>query len=218
MLRSSRRSAIQGNGVTATLRAAVARILDNIKNNVDTTLYEEPAAHRAGHDCRIGSHGRVRGDAEAVHAARRAARPCDRMVTAPGVSPAPAGRSRTTPFASIAVAEEQITFDEVPVEVDDPFSSVTSLHDAECRSRRRGSPSRECPTVVQSLRSGAGAGPRERAAAGGEAARDRVAMEPAPADAARAPSPSPSPGPVFVAQVSLQEDRARTSGSGAAMT
>ncbi len=35
-------SAITGAGVTATLRAAVARILDNLKNHVDTTLYEEP--------------------------------------------------------------------------------------------------------------------------------------------------------------------------------
>lgn len=34
-------SAIQGVGVTATLRQAVARILENLKNNVDTTLYEE---------------------------------------------------------------------------------------------------------------------------------------------------------------------------------
>jgi signal recognition particle receptor subunit beta len=36
-------SAKTGVGVTATLRAAVAKILDNVKNNVDTTLYEEPA-------------------------------------------------------------------------------------------------------------------------------------------------------------------------------
>ena len=35
-------SAINGTGVTATLRAAVAKILDNLKNNVDTTLYDEP--------------------------------------------------------------------------------------------------------------------------------------------------------------------------------
>ena len=33
-------SAITGAGVTATLRAAVTRILDNVKNDVDTTLYE----------------------------------------------------------------------------------------------------------------------------------------------------------------------------------
>ena len=36
-------SAITGAGVTATLRAAVTRILDNLKNNVDTTLDEAPA-------------------------------------------------------------------------------------------------------------------------------------------------------------------------------
>jgi len=35
--------AMNGIGVTATLRAAVSRILDNLKNHVDTTLYEEPA-------------------------------------------------------------------------------------------------------------------------------------------------------------------------------
>jgi signal recognition particle receptor subunit beta len=54
-------SAINGTGVTATLRTAVARILENLKNHVDTTLYEQPplqapdmsqkagvAAHSAG--------------------------------------------------------------------------------------------------------------------------------------------------------------------------
>jgi hypothetical protein len=35
-------SAITGMGVTATLRAAVGRILDNLKNTVDTTLHDEP--------------------------------------------------------------------------------------------------------------------------------------------------------------------------------
>jgi hypothetical protein len=35
-------AAITGAGVTATLRAAVARILDNLKNHVDATLHEEP--------------------------------------------------------------------------------------------------------------------------------------------------------------------------------
>jgi signal recognition particle receptor subunit beta len=34
--------ALQGQGVTATLRAAVARILDNLKNNVDITLADAP--------------------------------------------------------------------------------------------------------------------------------------------------------------------------------
>jgi len=35
-------AAINGVGVTATLRAAIARILDNLKNHVDTSLSEEP--------------------------------------------------------------------------------------------------------------------------------------------------------------------------------
>ncbi len=35
-------SAITGAGVTATLRTAVAAILDNLKKHVDATLYEEP--------------------------------------------------------------------------------------------------------------------------------------------------------------------------------
>jgi mutual gliding-motility protein MglA len=34
-------AALQGTGVTATLRTAVARILENLKNNVDITLYEQ---------------------------------------------------------------------------------------------------------------------------------------------------------------------------------
>jgi mutual gliding-motility protein MglA len=39
-------AAINGVGVTATLRAAIARILDNLKNNVNTTLSEEPELAR----------------------------------------------------------------------------------------------------------------------------------------------------------------------------
>jgi len=35
-------AAKEGTGVTATLRAAVAKILDNLKNDVDTTLYDQP--------------------------------------------------------------------------------------------------------------------------------------------------------------------------------
>ena len=34
--------ALNGIGVTATLRAAVSRILENLKNHVDVTLYEQP--------------------------------------------------------------------------------------------------------------------------------------------------------------------------------
>src|SRR5205085_1394978 len=37
-------SAINGTGVTATLRAAVVRIIENLKSNVDTTVYERAPA------------------------------------------------------------------------------------------------------------------------------------------------------------------------------
>jgi signal recognition particle receptor subunit beta len=37
-------AAINGTGVTQTLRAAVARIIENLKSNVDTTIYEPPSA------------------------------------------------------------------------------------------------------------------------------------------------------------------------------
>src|SRR3954451_6706276 len=36
-------AAIQGVGVTATMRAAIGQILENLKKNVDVTLYEQPA-------------------------------------------------------------------------------------------------------------------------------------------------------------------------------
>ncbi len=47
-------SAKNGVGVTATLRAAVARMLENLKNNVDTTLYDEPELGRPDMTARSG--------------------------------------------------------------------------------------------------------------------------------------------------------------------
>jgi mutual gliding-motility protein MglA len=47
-------SAKNGVGITATLRAAVARMLENLKNNVDTTLYDEPELGRPDMSARSG--------------------------------------------------------------------------------------------------------------------------------------------------------------------
>src|SRR5712691_1803168 len=47
-------SAKTGVGVTATLRAAVARMLENLKSNVDTTLYDEPELTRPDMSQRSG--------------------------------------------------------------------------------------------------------------------------------------------------------------------
>jgi signal recognition particle receptor subunit beta len=48
-------AAIQGTGVTQTLRAAVGRILDNLKNNVDVTLYDAPPLQRPAMGAKSGS-------------------------------------------------------------------------------------------------------------------------------------------------------------------
>ena len=53
-------AAINGTGVTATLRAAVARILDNLKKGVDTTLHEEPEL--APPDMSVGLSGAAKAD------------------------------------------------------------------------------------------------------------------------------------------------------------
>ncbi len=47
-------AAVTGTGVTATLRAAVTRILDNLKHNVDVTLYDEPPLMRPDMSARAG--------------------------------------------------------------------------------------------------------------------------------------------------------------------
>ena len=72
-------AALNGIGVTATLRAAVARILENLKANVDTTIHEQPEL--AAPDLRAKS----------------------------GASAASAGSPKPEPFAAVAVAEPQVT-------------------------------------------------------------------------------------------------------------
>ncbi len=47
-------AAINGVGVTATLRAAVARILDNLKNQVDTALADDPSLARPDMNAKSG--------------------------------------------------------------------------------------------------------------------------------------------------------------------
>ena len=47
--------AVAGTGVTATLRAAVTRILDNVKNNVDTTLHDAAPLRAPNMQARSGA-------------------------------------------------------------------------------------------------------------------------------------------------------------------
>jgi signal recognition particle receptor subunit beta len=111
-------SAKTGVGVTATLRAAVAKILDNLKNNVDTTLYGEPALSAPDMKQRSGV---------AQHSAgtpKLSMR--DTPVAAPAPAPAP---------VPVAVDVDPFDTDGVAVQVeedDDPFAHVAAPeHDPE---------------------------------------------------------------------------------------
>jgi mutual gliding-motility protein MglA len=108
-------SAIAGAGVTATLRAAVAKILDNLKNNVDTTLHEEPElappdmTQKSGVAPHSAGTPKLSMKSEAV----------------PLVSPFETGDHAIQvevdedPFAHVAVAEPEVTVDDF----EDPFAT-----------------------------------------------------------------------------------------------
>jgi signal recognition particle receptor subunit beta len=94
-------SAINGQGVTATLRAAITRILENLKNHVDTTLYEEPPLAPPDMSQKAGT-------------------------AAPKLSVAPVADSvpppATAPAADHAPFEDVDPFD-APIDFEDPFAS-----------------------------------------------------------------------------------------------
>jgi signal recognition particle receptor subunit beta len=127
-------AAIEGKGVAATLRAAVGRILDNMKNNVDTTLREGPPLEAPDLTTRAG-------------------------VASPSAgSPKPSMRSGATasPFdASVAQAVlnnevEELPFDNVEVLAEpgdvDPFT-----HDAPSQPQDLGALLTSAQQVVSSL-------------------------------------------------------------------
>ena len=93
--------ALNGIGVTATLRAAITRILDNLKNNVDVTLYEEPPL-------------------SAPDMSQRA-----------GVTPSSAGTPKLSMKKDAAPFEVVADAVAVIAEEEDPFAEpVAQLHDA----------------------------------------------------------------------------------------
>lgn len=114
-------SAINGAGVTATLRAAVSRILDNLKNNVDTTLYEAAplaapdmtqrsgvAAHSAGTPklTMSGSHAAVQPPAPPPAPAPPPPAPADTEPT-PFFDATEMEQADDDPFSHVAVAEPE---------------------------------------------------------------------------------------------------------------
>jgi signal recognition particle receptor subunit beta len=123
-------TAINGTGVTATLRAAVARILDNLKNHVDTTVYE--AAPLAAPDM-------TQKAGVATHSAGtpKLSMKTDHGTPIPPPAPVPepveadpfgtddaAVQVDEDPFASVAVAEADIDASPAFAAIEDPFAAT----------------------------------------------------------------------------------------------
>lgn len=149
-------TAINGGGVTATLRAAVARILDNLKNNVDTVIHEAaPLAapdmsQRAGVTSSSAGIPKLSMKSDAPHSATphsTAAAPAPVTAQAPFASalePEPIASSYDNPFdtGDVAVHEAEddpfahiavaVAEPETAVEIDDPFAEGgTATHDTD---------------------------------------------------------------------------------------
>jgi signal recognition particle receptor subunit beta len=110
-------AAKEGTGVTATLRAAVARILDNLKNNVDTTLHDQPELEAPDMTQRSGVIGATK---LTMTSGAQAPSP-------PPVQPSVAVEAEENPFGVVEV--EPDAFAEA-IE-DDPFADTAQVHDAD---------------------------------------------------------------------------------------
>jgi signal recognition particle receptor subunit beta len=135
-------SAITGTGVTATLRAAVTRILDNLKRNVDTTLHEEPELAPPDMSAKSGvttmSAGTPKLSMKTTPSSPEPAPappPFDAEATM-AVSPFAVEPYEPEPYEGVAVVEEEDPFGAMaimepePDHPDDPFgASATAMHD-----------------------------------------------------------------------------------------
>jgi mutual gliding-motility protein MglA len=116
-------SALQGLGVTQTLRAAVARILENLKNNVDTTIYEGAPLSPPDLTARSGV---TPASAGAPKFSMRRDAPPPPPAPTPFVTPVEEAEEEEDPFGAVAVAVA-----EPEEEADDPFAvPVAEIHDA----------------------------------------------------------------------------------------
>ena len=115
-------SAIGGVGVTQTLRAAVTLMLENIKNNVDLTLYDSPELKRpdmkAGSGVTAGSAGvpkvGVGGKSAPVAVPPRGAAPGPRPAPPAAAAPPPAPAASASPFVVPDAADFAEIDDEMP--------------------------------------------------------------------------------------------------------
>jgi mutual gliding-motility protein MglA len=103
-------AAIQGTGVTATLRAAITRILENLKSNVDTTLSE--GAPLGAPDMTAKS-GVTPGSAGAPKLSMRTEAGQKQAAPPPPPVPQPVVEEEEDPFGAVAVAEPESAEDDL---------------------------------------------------------------------------------------------------------
>lgn len=97
-------AALNGTGVTQTLRTAIGRILDNLKKNVDATIHDAPSLRKPDMTARSG--------ATQSSAGTPKVKTLGGNVPLPPVTPAPAAAPVVAPFPEPAIAAV----------ADDPFS------------------------------------------------------------------------------------------------
>jgi signal recognition particle receptor subunit beta len=137
-------SAITGAGVTATLRAGVTRILDNLKKNVDTTLHEEPELAAPDMTAKSGVTSMSAGTPK-LSMKTTPPPPSEPPSIAPppfdaeqtmAVSPFEPQPYEPEPYDGVVVAEEEDPFGSMaavepqPDQAGDPFGAATVIHDA----------------------------------------------------------------------------------------
>jgi len=126
-------AAKEGTGVTATLRAAVAKILDNLKNHVDTTLYDAPELAAPDMSARSGVTSSSAGTPKLSMKSEPAAPP---PPPPPAPAPTAAAVEEEDPFGAVAVADNPFAVEAEPEAFaeaieDDPFAEPSAqVHDA----------------------------------------------------------------------------------------
>jgi signal recognition particle receptor subunit beta len=106
--------ALQGTGVTATLRAAVTRILDNLKNNVDVTIYEDQPLSAPDMSVRAGVPVSSASSTKLTMRSDTLPPPAAPTLTPappPAVAAAAVAEDEEDPFGSIAVAAAESALD-----------------------------------------------------------------------------------------------------------
>jgi hypothetical protein len=150
--------ALNGTGVTATLRAAVSRILDNLKNNVDTTLADAPELGAPDMSAKSGVTSMSAGTpklsmkSEAGATSRPVSTPTPPQPMTANVfenafAPSEPAQVEEDPFGAVAVAEP------VAAAEDDPFAADAVAHDAGAERASVDALLHSARRVVQSLES-----------------------------------------------------------------